>query len=407
MHLKTMAAGASVLMLTAVAASAQLAVSANDGKVKLVDGVVQAVKDGKDTITFIDLKANPPKVLATIEAPASVVGPPSSVAVSPKEDIALVTAAQKIDPADATKLVWDDKLTVIDLTPLKSSVGKRLLDSVRRGAATTATPPKVLATLTVGKGAAGVSFNKAGTLALVANRGEGTISVLTVDGNKVAVASKLDLGNDKAGPSAVSFLPDGKSALVSLDGESANKIIILDVDGAKVSVSKREINAGLRPYGMDVAKNGEFAVVANIGRSGGDSDTISLIDLKSLPPRVINTISVGQTPEGISLSPDGKMVAVGLANGSNKPKASPFFNENGLVKLYRIAAGKLTQTGEASVGKWCQGLAWSTNGKTLLEQCMVGEEIHILKVGSGNSGALTTAGTIKVQGGPAGIRTAE
>lgn len=406
MRLTTIAASASVIVLTTGVCLAQLAVSANDGKVKLVDGVVQAVKDGKDTITFIDLKSTPPKILATIEAPASVVGPPSSVAVSPKEDIALVTAAQKIDAADATKLVWDDKLTVIDLTPLKASVSKRLLDAVKRSP-TVAAVPKVLATLTVGKGAAGVSFNKAGTLALVANRGEGTISVLTIEGNKVAVAGKVDLGNDKSGPSAVSFLPDGKSALVTLDGESANKIIILDVDGAKVSVSKREINAGLRPYGLGVAKNGEFAVVANIGRSGGDNDTISLIDLKTQPARVVNTISVGQTPEGIALSPDGTMVAIGIANGSNKAKDSPFFHENGLVKLFRIAGSKMTQTGEVAVGKWCQGLAWSSNGKTLLEQCMVGEEIHILKVGTGNTGALTNVGTIKVQGGPAGIRTAE
>ncbi len=407
MRLKIVTASVSILLLTAAAASAQLAVSANDGKVKLVDGVVQAVKDGKDTVAFIDMKASPPKILATIEAPSSVVGPPTSVAVSPKEEIALITAAQKIDPADATKLVWDDKLTVVDLTPLKTSLSKRLLDSVRRAPAAAAMSPKVLATLTVGKGAAGVSFNKAGTLALVANRGEGTISVLTIEGNKVAVAGKVDLGNDKAGPSAVSFLPDGKSALVTLDGESANKIIVLDVDGAKVSVSKREISAGLRPYGLDIAKNGEFAVVANIGRGGGDNDTISLIDLKTLPARVVNTITVGQTPEGIKLSPDGTMVAVGLANGSNKPKASPFFHDNGLVKLFRISGSKLTQTGEVAVGQWCQGLAWSANGKTLFEQCMVGEEIHILKVGNGSSGALTNVGTIKVQGGPAGIRTAE
>ncbi len=406
MRLKLAIMSASVCTIISGSAWAEMAISANDGKVKLVDGVVQAVKDGKDTISFIDLKASPPKVLATIDAPTSVVGPPSSVAISPKEEIALVTAAQKFDPADATKLVWDDKLTVIDLTPLKASIGKRIIDAVKR-TAPTAMPPKILATLTVGKGAAGVSFNKAGTLALVANRGEGTISVLTVAGNKVEVVGKVDLGNDKSGPSAVSFLPDGKSALVSLDGESANKLILLDVDGAKVTLSKREINAGLRPYGVDIAKNGEFAVVANIGRGGGDADTVSLIDLKAQPARVVNTVTVGQTPEGIALSPDGKLMAVGVMNGSNKPKASPFFNENGHVKLFRIAGKQITEVGDVSVGKWCQGLTFSANSKTLLAQCMVEEEIHVLKVGSGSTGALTKSGTIKVQGGPAGIRIAD
>ena len=410
MRVRYLATTASVLAMTASAAMAQLAVSANDGKVKMVDGVVQAVKDGKDSISVIDLKQTPPKIVATIAAPASVTGPPMSVAVSPKEDIALVTAAQKIDPADATKLAWDDKLTVIDLTPVKASMGKRLLDIVKRAASAPppAAVPKVLATLTVGKGAAGVSFNRAGTLALVANRGEGTISVLSVAGSKVDVAGKVDLGNDKAGPSAVSFLPDGRSALVTLDGETTNKILMLDVDGTKVTVSKREINAGIRPYGIDVAKNGDVAVVANIGRGGGDSDTISVIDLKAEPPRVVNTISVGQTPEGLAISPDGKMVAVNLVNGTNKPKSSPFFHETGLVKLYRFNGKLLAQAGEVNVGKWCQGLVWSANSRTLLSQCMVEQEIRVLKVSTSSKDALADVGAIKIDGaGPAGIRTAE
>jgi len=36
-------------------------------------------------------------------------------------------------------------------------------------------PPRILATLQAGAGAAGVSINRAATLALVANRNEGTV----------------------------------------------------------------------------------------------------------------------------------------------------------------------------------------------------------------------------------------
>ena len=86
---------------TAVAAYAEIAVSANDAKVKLVNGKVEVQKSPPaDTVTFIDLRASPPKVLAEIDVPDSVVGPPTSVAISPKEDIALVTSAMQIDPAD-------------------------------------------------------------------------------------------------------------------------------------------------------------------------------------------------------------------------------------------------------------------------------------------------------------------
>ena len=46
--------------------------------------------------------------------------------MSPKEDIALVSSNMMIDPADATKQIPDDRVTVIDLTPLKPSLVGRL-----------------------------------------------------------------------------------------------------------------------------------------------------------------------------------------------------------------------------------------------------------------------------------------
>ena len=59
--------------------TAEIAVSANDGKMTLVDGKTVVGKDGRDTISFIDLDSNPPKLIIEIDAPASVVGPPMSV----------------------------------------------------------------------------------------------------------------------------------------------------------------------------------------------------------------------------------------------------------------------------------------------------------------------------------------
>ena len=83
-------------MAAAGPAAAQIAVSANDDKVKLVDGKVVVEKDPQpDTVSIIDLRANPPRVLAEIEVPNSVVGPPLNVAVSPREDIALITSNQR------------------------------------------------------------------------------------------------------------------------------------------------------------------------------------------------------------------------------------------------------------------------------------------------------------------------
>ncbi len=303
----------SFIALTGSACYAEIAVSANDGKMVLENGVATVRKEPlPDTVSIIELSGASPRVVAELSAPASVVGPPSSVAIAPDESFALVTGAMKVDPADPTKAIPDDKLTVIDL---KSS------------------PPKILATLQAGAGAAGVSINRAATLALVANRSEGTVSVFTISGNALTPAGKIALGDAKSGPSHAMFSRDGATALVTRDGD--NRISILSVDGTKVEYTKRDLFSALRPYQIDSTGNGEVALVGNVGMSGGDADTISLIDMRAKPIRVATTISVGQTPEALKMSPDGAYVAVNVVNGSNKAKTSPFFNDYGLLKIYR------------------------------------------------------------------------
>ena len=387
------------------AARGEMAISANDGKVKLVDGVVQVQKDGKDTISIIDLDANPPKIVIELEVPASVVGPPMSVAIGPKEDFALVTGAMKINPADATKQVPDNKLTVIDLATEGGGIVGSLKKVAGIGAKVAPVTPKILATLEAGAGAAGVSINKTGTLALVANRSEGTISVFTIAGKTLTAAGKVDLGNKDAGPSHVVFAADGKSALVTRDND--HKIAVLSIDGNKVEYTKRDMNAGLRPYGIDIAGKGDIAVVANIGIGQGDNDTMSVIDMTAKPPRVVSTLTVGQTPEGIKMSPDGKFVAVAIMNGSNKPEASPFYKANGLLQVYSRNGTQLTKFAEVPVGKWCQGIAWNRKSTLILVQCMVEEEIYVFKLSGLTSKGLNKVATLKTKGGPAGIRTAE
>jgi DNA-binding beta-propeller fold protein YncE len=363
-------------------ASGQLALSANDGKAVLIDGVNSVpANPPADSVTVIDLNVTPPKVIAEIQAPASVVGPPSSVAIARDESFALVTGATKIDPADPKKTVPDDKLSVIDLK---------------------ASPPKISGQLQAGKGAAGVSINRAGTLALVANRSEGTVSVFSIAGNTLTPVGKINLGDDKSGPSHVAITPDGKTALVTRDGD--NKISVLSIDGTKVEYTKRDMSAGLRPYGLGIHPNGKVAVVANIGPGSGDADTISLIDLEAKPARVVHTVTVGQTPEGITLSPDGAFAAVSVMNGSNKPKNNPFFNDYGLVKVLSVKGNELVPLTEAKVGHWCQGLAWSKDNRRLLVQCMVEREIMVFDF---DGKALKPAGSIKLSAGPAAIRTAE
>jgi hypothetical protein len=368
--------------LTAGMGEAQLVVSANDSKAALVDGVNTPVRNPPpDTVTIIDLSASPPRVLGEVRAPNSVVGPPQSVAIAPDESIALVASSTRLDPATPAGTAPDDLVTVIDLK---------------------ASPPAVLATVHAGRGASGVSFNPAGTMALVANRIEGTISILTVNGKTVTAAGKVDLGAPDSGPSHVAFTRDGRMALVTRNNDSF--ISLLAVDGTSVTYAKRDIAGGLKPYGIEVSPTADLAFTGNIGAgASGGADTISVIDLRADPPRAIDHVTVGPIAEGIAVSSDGQYLAVTVMNGSNAPKASPLFNDFGRLRIYGVSNRSLLPIAEARIGHWCQGAAWSRDSRTVLAQCMVEREILIFRF---DGIRLTPAGSIKVNGGPAGIRTA-
>jgi DNA-binding beta-propeller fold protein YncE len=373
------------VLTVAPAAGAQIAVSGNDNKVILVNGVTTVVPDPPaDTVSVIDLKASPPRVIGEVAAPVSVVGPPLSIAVTSDESLAIVTASNKVDPNDKTKQTPNNQVTVIDLK---------------------ANPPKVLATLEAGKGASGVSVNRAGTLALVSNLVDGTVSVFTIQGQTVTAAGTIEVGGEKAGGGMVAITPDGKTALVSRSND--NKVSVLSIDGAKVEYTKRDMTPGLRPIVMDVASSGAFAVVGHLaGGATGDSDAVTLMDLTAKPPRVVDTVGVlGSTAEGLKIAPDSSVVAVVVHNGSNRPKESPFHSDAGKLVIVRITGMTLTRLAQAPIGHWSQGVAWAPDSKTLLVGNMVERDYWVF---SWDGSTLKDTGQrVKVNGGPAAIRTAD
>src|SRR5438093_737706 len=167
------------VLVLATTAHAQLAVTSNDNKVTLDNGTAKVLP-------------NP--------APGSVIGTPFSVALTPDERLALVGSSSRVDPNDPTKTVPDTRVSVIDLK---------------------ASPPAVIATLEAGRSAAGagISINRQGTLALVANRSEGTVSVFSIQGTMVSPVGKVTIADEKSGTSHAASTPDGKMALVTRDGD--------------------------------------------------------------------------------------------------------------------------------------------------------------------------------------------
>lgn len=369
--------------LGAGGASAQLLLSANDNKVVLENGVVRTLRESApDSLTVIDLASGTPRIRAEIAVPASVIGPPVSVAITPDERLALVTANQQRDPSDPARLVAGNTMAVVDLT---------------------ASPPRVTATLTTGTGPAGVSINRAGTLALVANRAEGTVGVFRIANGQVTSIGKVEIGPVSSEVSHVAFTPDGRRALVTRYGD--HLVNVLQIEGERVVKLDRDITTGVRPYGLAVTADGRYATVANVGRGSGDADTVSLIDLTREPYRIIDTVSVGQTPEGIQTGPDPRLVAVTVMNGSNKPAGSPFAGP-GLVKILRIDNGRLSVVSEAQVGTWSQGAAFSPDGRMLFVGNTVERDISVFRLGE--DGKLGEGGPrLRLGGGSIALRVAD
>ena len=377
------ALGFLLIALSGVDAAAQIAVSANDGDVELVNGVnTPRSNPVPDTVTILDTSVTPPRVVGEVQVPNSVLGPPHNIAIAPDGSIALVASSTRIDPANPRSTIPDNRVTVIDLK---------------------AKPPVVLQTLQAGRSPSGVAINREGSLALVANRGEGTISVFIINGKIVSPGGKIDLGAPESQPAQVMFTAGGSVALVSRSAATDNKISLLSVELSKVEYTKRDIFTGLQPYGMDITPVGDLAVVANIGTGfTGGFDTVSLVDLRVDPPRTIDQIAVGPIPEGIAISPNGKYVAVSILNGTNVASTSPFFHESALLKVLEIRDRKLVAIAETKLGRWCQGVGWTPNNGMVMAQCMVEKEIQLFAF---DGKSLKRSGEIKINGGPAGLRT--
>jgi DNA-binding beta-propeller fold protein YncE len=260
----------------------------------------------------------------------------------------------------------------------------------------------VVGTVRAGTRASGVSINRAGTLALVANRGEGTVSVFTIDGVTVTPAGTVGICDNNCGPSLPVFTPDGRRALVTRNTD--HRVSVLEVDGTTVTYGGVDISANLGPYSLDITPDGTRAVVANIGNGPtGGVDTVGVIDLTATPPRLVNAVTVGVIPEGLALSPDGTLVAVAVMNGSNLPPDSPFWHDAGLLKIYRLDGITLDLVAEAAAGDWCQGVVWRRDGTGLVVQCAADGELVLYDF---DGATLRRAGAVPVNGAPTGIRTA-
>lgn len=335
---------------------------------------------GHDEVLIVDLaKPEAPKIVARLPLENSIVGPPTNLAISPTGRVALIADAMTVTQDNgANKLQPTDKLWVVDMT---------------------AKPPKLVQTLTLGKQPSGLSFSPSGNIALVCNRGDGTLSVLKVDGTQVTPAGTIQMPK---GISTVEFTPDGKHALVAESPD--NQVAMLDVDGDKVTDTKLTLPTYLFPYNIVVTPNSRLAIVADnghLGASDGNNDDVSVIDLRGAHPHVIDHVGVGDAPEGMAMSPKGNLAVVVSVQGSNQPEAW-YHHPGSAVTVLRIDGTKVTPIKTLQVGRLTEAATFSPDGRYIYVGDFPDKKFAILKVNGTN--VVDTSKTFAVPGQPGSAR---
>lgn len=361
---KTGAAALGLLLAMSATASAEIAVSANDGKqMRPGDTVTQPEPDSVSVLRISDGKV---KLLGSVAAPAAMIGPPASVAVSRNSRFALVSACQQFS---GDKLVPNDVVSVIDLSVPSN--------------------PRVVETAHAGPGASGVSISPNGKLALVANTEDSTISIFSVSGEHITKTGQVQLANGSR-PTDVVFTPDGKTAIAV--AQRASKLEVLSVKGTEVTDTGRSFSSGRMPYGAVVTHDGKYVINTNLGgangapaaprRPGGArmprQGTVAMTNIAT--GAVTASVVVGPTPEHVAMSGDGRYIAVVVANGTASVRSDPKFNQVlGLLKIFAVGDGSLRPVAQSDTGHWCQGATFSRDNKTILLQCAAEREIEVFK----------------------------
>jgi len=310
------------------------------------DGKVVLSPPGKDQVLIVDL-ADPenPKIAATLPLENTVVGPPVNLDIDPTGSVALVANSTDIvKDGDTLKQLPDNKIFVIDLkaNPPKlaatvtggkqpsglsfSPDGKMALVANRADnsisvLSVNGTDVKVTDTISFPDSVAHVVFTPDGKHALAVRFPAHKVSVLDVDGGKVSY-NKVDLPTGQW-PYNVVVTPDSKIALTADNGASGSSdgsvdtSSVIDLEANPPRIIDRVV-VGDGPEGLAMSPKGDLAVAAilrgsNMKKAFFHQKNGSLSILKIDGKKVTKTqdIEVGGLPEAVAFTPDGKYLLAG------------------------------------------------------------------------------------------------
>jgi DNA-binding beta-propeller fold protein YncE len=129
------------------------------------------------------------------------------------------------------------------------------------------------------------------------------------------------------------------------------------------------------PTNLAISPNGDIALVADsmtVAEDAGarkmvPTDKLFVIDMKSNPPKLVDTLTLGKQPSGLSFNAKGDMALVcNRADGS--------------VSVLKIDGTKVTQTGTVAVGPGVSQVVFTPDGKHALAVKSPENKVAVLEV---------------------------
>jgi DNA-binding beta-propeller fold protein YncE len=200
----------------------------------------------------------------------------------------------------------------------------------------------------------------------------GAAAVLSLAAGAVQAAPFMIVGNDEKllwddnGKPVLS--PPGKDSVLIVDlADPLDPKIVANLP-LKNSVVGPPVNLAIDPTGaialvadsMNVIKDGESLKLA-------PDDKIHVIDLKANPPKLIETISAGKQPSGLSFSPSGSLALV--ANRADKS-----------ISVLSIKGTEVKVIDTVVIGEEVSHVVFTPDGKRALATKFPGHKVALLDV---------------------------
>lgn len=330
-----------------------------------------------------------------IEVPNCVLGAPRSVVLNSAGDTAIVLATRGRAGAGARELrdlPGSGLITLVDLSDPMS--------------------PRITGQLDLGRGVTTISLHPSDELIAALRNTPGGLAVDFVDisGSAPALVSTIPLNNIEAGPSigggTIAFSPAGDALAVTVIGHDAVAFYNVErtAEGVALWPSGEPVKVGNFPYTGSWTPNGWYFVTADL--MWGDATTH---DIENAPAGSVSVVRyggasgghghvvsafVGQSPEGLTISPRGDLIATGNIEMSFLYEDDPRYTRGGTITLLTLnpETGELARVDDVPTGAGPQGLVFDATGEHLLVNDFESGAVQIWKVQGGSRPSLKFTG---------------